>query len=226
LAETNDSTLIAVNSLFRNTLFINQLSPLFGLDLTYQDVRNKTLLVNGFDSRKTQYLEARLRWNVSQKFSFNAAAKNGEKANASQFFNNRDYQIAFYELEPKINYQPSTSFRATLSFRYTDKKNKNELGGQRANLQDYGAEIKYNVLNKGSLNAKVNFIQIAFDGAQNTSLAFEMLDALKIGKNITWGLTYQRNLSNNLQLSLTYDGRQSEGSKTIHTGGAQVRAYF
>lgn len=226
LAETNDSTLIAVNSLFRNTLFINQLSPVFGLDLTYQDVRNKTLLVNGFDSRKTQYLEARLRWNVSQKFSFNAAAKNGEKANASQFFNNRDYQIAFYELEPKINYQPSTSFRATLSFRYTDKKNKNELGGQRANLQDYGAEIKYNVLNKGSLNAKVNFIQIAFDGAQNTSLAFEMLDALKIGKNITWGLAYQRNLSNNLQLSLTYDGRQSEGSKTIHTGGAQVRAYF
>ena len=93
-------------------------------------------------------------------------------------------------------------------------------------MQDYGAEIKYNVLNKGSLNAKVNFIQIAFDGAQNTSLAFEMLDALKIGKNITWGLTYQRNLSNNLQLSLTYDGRQSEGSKTIHTGGAQVRAYF
>jgi hypothetical protein len=198
----------------------------FGLDITYQDVRNKTLLVNGFDSRKTQYIEARLRWNVSQKFSLNTSAKNGEKANSSQFFNNRDYEITFWEFEPKINYQPNTSFRATLSFRYTEKKNKNELGGQQANLQDYGAEIKYNVLNKGSLNAKVNFIQIQFNGTQNTSLAFEMLDALKIGKNITWGLSYQRNLSNNLQLSLTYDGRQSEGSKTIHTGGAQIRAYF
>jgi hypothetical protein len=52
-----------------------------------------------------------------------------------------------------------------------------------------------------------------------------MLDGLKTGKNITWGISYQRTLSNNLQLSLTYDGRTS-GNKIIHTGGAQVRAYF
>ena len=82
------------------------------------------------------------------------------------------------------------------------------------------------MLNKGSLNLKADFIQISYNGEQNTSLAFEMLDALKIGKNITWGAAYQRNLSNNLQLSLTYDGRKSEGTKTVHIGGAQVRAYF
>lgn len=226
LAETNDSTLMTLNSLFRNTLFINQLSPVFGLDITFQDVRNKSLLVNGFEARKNQYYEGRLRWNISQKFSLNTSGKSGIKASSSQFFSSRDYEITFYELEPKINYQPNTSFRASVSFRYTDKQNKAELGAQRATLQDYGAEIKYNVLNKGSLNAKVDYIQIQFNGLQNTSLAFEMLDALKVGQNITWGLSYQRNLSNNLQLSLTYDGRSSEGSKTIHTGGAQVRAYF
>ncbi len=226
LAETNDSTLVTLSSSFRNTFFINQLSPLFGLDLTYQDSRNKALLVNGFDSRLNVFKEARLRWNMSKEFSWNFAYKDGVKKSSSQYFSSRDYSIIYYEVEPKLNYQPNTAFRASVSFRYTEKKNGNEFGGQKAELQDYGVEVKYNVLQKGSLNLKANFIQIKFTGVQNTSLAFEMLDALKTGQNITWGVAYQRTLSNNLQLSLTYDGRKSEGTKVIHTGGAQVRAYF
>ncbi len=219
-------TLVTINSSFRNTLFINQLSPVFGLDLSFQDAQNKVLLVNGFDTRLNQYKEARLRWNMTKEFSLNAVYKDGIKKSSSQYFSSRDYSIIYYEAEPKLNYQPNTAFRATVSFKYTEKKNREEYGGQKAELQDYGAEIKYNVLQKGSLNLKANFIRIKFNGTQNTSLAFEMLDALKTGQNITWGAMYQRTLSNNLQLSLTYDGRKSEGTKVIHTGGAQVRAYF
>jgi hypothetical protein len=226
LAETNDTNLVTLNSSFRNTLFINQLSTLFGMDVSYQDLRNKVLLVNGIDSRQNTYEEVHLRWNVTQQFTWNVDYKNGIKASRSQYFTDRDYYILYYELQPKFNYQPTTAFRATVSFTYSDKKNSTEFGGQHATIQDYGAELKYNVLNKGSLNLKADYIQIGFNGTQNTSLAFEMLDALKVGQNITWGVVYQRNLSNNLQLSLTYDGRYSQGAKVINTGGAQVRAYF
>lgn len=226
LNETKDSSLVALNSSFRNTFFINQMSPILGIDITYQDVRNKILLVNGIDSRKNIFKEARLRWNIGQKFSFNASYKDGTKSNASQFFTSRDYSINYFEIEPKFNFQPNTTFRLTLLFKHTEKKNKNELGGQIAQLQNYGVEVKYNVLQKGSLNANFNFIKIKFTGQQNSALAFEMLDALKTGQNYTWNITYQRNISNNLQLNLTYDGRKSEGVKIIHVGGAQVRAYF
>ncbi|MDQ3047098.1 MAG: hypothetical protein M3R27_06080 [Bacteroidota bacterium] len=219
-------TLVTLNSSFRNTLFINQMSPVFGIELSYQEVRNKSLLVNGFDSRLNVFKELKLRWNITPQFNWNLTYKDGRKVNSSQFFSNRDYNIVYFEAEPKFSYQPNTAFRATISYKYTDKKNRAEPSGQKAILQDFGAEIKYNVLQKGSLNLKANYIQIKFTGVQNTSLAFEMLDALKTGRNVTWGLTYQRTLSNNLQLSITYDGRQSENSKAIHTGGAQVRAYF
>jgi hypothetical protein len=227
LAETADSTLKTLNSSFRNTLFINQMGSGFGLDLSYQDVRNKVLLVNGLDSRQNVYEEARLRWNIIKEVSWNLAYKSGVKKSTSEYFPARDFSIVYYEVEPKFNFQPNTSFRATISFKYTDRKNKVEPGLQRAILQDYGAEVKYNVLQKGSLNVKADFIQIKYnDPNKNTSIAYEMLDALKAGQNITWGVMYQRNLSNNLQLSLTYDGRKSQSSKAIHTGGAQVRAYF
>lgn len=225
-AETNDTNLVTLNSSFRNTLFINQSGSVWGLDLTYQDLRNKALLVNGYDSRTDISKEARLRWNIIQQLNLNVDYTDGNKQSASQFFTTRDFSIHYFSAEPKVSYQPNTAFRATVSFKYTDKKNAGEYGGQRAKLQDYGGEIKYNVLNKGSLNLKADFIRISYNGEQNTSLAFEMLDALKIGKNVTWGAVYQRNLSNNLQLSLTYDGRKSEGTRIVHVGGAQVRAYF
>lgn len=235
LTETNTTTLASLNSSFRNTLFINQLSPVFSVDLNYQDVRTKTLLVNGFDQLMNVYKQAQLRWNVTQQLSFNMDYKDGRKSSSSQYFTMRDYSIKYFEAEPKFNYQPNTSFRASISFKYTDRKNnvftnqdslKTLRGGETAFLADYGMEIKYNVLDKGSLNLKANFIRIKFNGNENTSISFEMLDGLKTGKNLTWGISYQRTLSNNLQLSLTYDGRKSPTNKAIHTGGAQVRAYF
>ncbi len=222
-------TLVTLNSSFRNTLFINQLSPLFGIDLSYQEVRNKSLLTNGYEERMNAYEEARVRWNFIQQMSCNFDGIYGTKANSSQYFSARNYKINYYSMEPKLNYQPTTAFRVSVSFKYSNKENRTETDSLqvKAQLQDYGAELKWNVLNKGSFNMKANYIQISYNAKQpNSALAFEMLDALKPGQNITWGIAYQRNLSNNMQISITYDGRKSAGTNAIHTGGAQIRAYF
>lgn len=235
LNQANSNTLAALTSSFRNTLFINQLNPVFSVDLNYQDVRSKTLLTNGFDQLANAFKQAQLRWNIIQQLSFNLDYKDGRKSSYSQFFSSRDYSIKYYEAEPRINYQPNTAFRTSISFKYTDKKNNiftnmdtlsTTRGGETALLEDYGIEMKYNVLDKGSLNMKFNFVKIKFDGVENSSIGFEMLDGLRTGKNYIWGISYQRTLSNNLQLSLTYDGRKSSSNKAIHTGGAQIRAYF
>jgi len=226
LQTSNDTALKSLNSSFRNTLFFNQLSPTFGIDLNYQDVRSKTLLTDGIDTRIAILREVKIRWNITRAFSLNAAINSGEKYSNSEFFTDRNYDVNYYGIGPKINYQPNTSFRLSLTFNYVDKANKTDLGGQKSAQQNYGLETRYNVLQKGSLSAKVNYIQITYNDIATTPVAYEMLEGLKSGQNITWGLTYQQNLANNLTISLNYDGRQSEGSKAIHTGGAQVRAYF
>jgi hypothetical protein len=71
-----------------------------------------------------------------------------------------------------------------------------------------------------------NHVAIRFDGVVNTPIGNELLAGLKPGTNITWSVGLQRNLSNNLQVDLTYNGRRSEGVPMVHVGGAQVRAFF
>ncbi len=224
-SETLNNTVTLTSSL-RNTFYINQLNPVFGLELTYQNTQNISLLINGIDVQQNISNQAVLRWNMTKIVNWGLSVTEGTKGYTSQFLETRNYSIAYYEIAPKLNYQPTTAFRFTLVYKYSLKNNLPQYGNQEAVLNNYGVEVKYNILQKGSLNLKANFIQIQYNGEQNTSLSYEMLEALQTGQNITWGLVYQRNLSNNMQLSFTYDGHTSQNSKIINTGGAQVRAYF
>ena len=55
-----------LNSSLRNTTFFNQGSSVFGLDFTFQDSKNKSLFINGFETRINQYEELRTRLNISK----------------------------------------------------------------------------------------------------------------------------------------------------------------
>ena len=65
-----------------------------------------------------------------------------------------------------------------------------------------------------------------FTGNVNTPVAYQMLEGLQPGKNYTWNLLYSQKLNAFLNLNISYLGRKSENSKTIHTGSIQLKALF
>jgi hypothetical protein len=227
LQNASDTNIVGLNSSFRNTIFFNQLNPKFGADYTYSDNINKTVLQEtGAQSRQTVYNQLHGRLNFTSKWTIEAEGKLGEDISSSQFFNTSNFYITYTELQPKLTYQPSTSFRISMSFTGSYKANAQSLGGGISPQQNYGTELKYNVLKKGSFLATFNYVKIAFNGEPGSPLGFEMLQGLNVGNNYTWSVSYQVNLSGNIQLGLSYNGRYSEGSKIINTGNAQVRAFF
>lgn len=221
-----DSTLVSLSSNLRSTFYFNRLDPKFGLDYTYQEPRNRQLLTNGFESRSNKSNGIRFRYNINRIFQLSAEALQGVKTNKSEYFNTRDYNINYNELEPKFTYQPNTAFKLILSFKYVEKVNNLNDSNNVVLNNNYGAELRFNDAGKGSFSAKINYIKIAYNSSANTPVAFEMLDGLLPGNNITWNIGYQRTLANNMQVNFNYDGRKTEGNKTIHTGGVQVRAFF
>ncbi|MGZ3863975.1 MAG: hypothetical protein ACXVPN_05605 [Bacteroidia bacterium] len=224
--DVKDTNLISTNYSLRQALFFNQSSPVFGFDYTYQDTKSKQLLTIGYESRELETHELRTRWNISHAWGIFINSTLGQKTVLSQFFVNRNFKIATMETEPKLSFQPSTAFRISGIYKYTQKENQIEGGFQRAEIQDFAIEFKYNKLSKGSFNARFDYLKIAYNDVENTPVAFEMLNSLKKGENITWSASFQQNVSNNLQISFTYDGRITPGNKIVHIGGAQVRAFF
>ena len=222
----NDISLVSNNSNVRNTLFFNRSNAKFGMDITWQQNKSKSLLTNGFESRVQTIREMNVRWNLSHDFMLNSSYQHGDKQNQSDFFSTRDYHILSDETEPRLSFQPNVSFRTILSYKYSFKKNTRGDLGEKALSNKIGLEIKYNTIGSGSLTAKFNLFDISYHGDSNSSIAYDMMEGLNKGKNATWNLSIQRNLSSFMQLSFNYDGRKSEDTRAIHTGGVQFRAFF
>jgi len=228
----NDSTVISTGTSLRNTFSFNKTSSSFGIDYFIQDNKNRMLLVNGIDTRTGFLNGARVRVNISKTITLINNFNIGEKTYSSEYFSTKDYNIEYYSDDATVSFQPNLKLRISMMYKIADKEN--TLNVEMSESHDFGAEIKYNILTKGNLLVKANYINLSFTdnetGEQidntNSPVAYTMLEGFLPGDNITWSVMLQRSLSNSLQLNLTYNGRVSEGGSVIHTGGMQLRATF
>lgn len=221
-----DQELITLNQTLRNSFFFNRSNPKFGIDVNFQSIGSKALLNNGLELRENRFGNHRARWSPGNSITISGETRNGTKLSEAEFLTGRNFEISYFDWEPKVAYQPGPTFRTSVAYSRSTKKNKAELGGENSSSDEVTVDLKYNVPNKGSLQGKFTITDIKFDGDQNTPIAFEMQEGLRTGRNFTWGVSYQRTLSNNMQLNLSYDGRKSPDVNTIHVGNVQVRVFF
>ncbi|MBK9283805.1 MAG: hypothetical protein IPM51_05735 [Sphingobacteriaceae bacterium] len=226
LFDVHDTVLIANTRNLRQSVFLNQSSAVFGMDYTYTDNNSRQLLLNGFEDRSLFSHEIRDRINILKSWAINNLNTYSRKGNRSQFFSNRNYMIETFETESKLIFQNSTNYRIAGIYKYSEKRNIYESANEKAIINNVGLEIRFNQTEKGSLNARADYILINYNSDANSPVSFEMLNSLNKGENYTWELVYSRNLSTNIQMSINYNGRKSPGTSIVHIGGAQIRAFF
>ena len=213
------------NSL-RNSLFFNRSSSKYSVELATQLFANKNLLINGTDFISTNKDQIKFRWNMNKSFMLNSQLTKEIKKNSSTYMTNRNYDIENMEINNRISFQPNTLFRVALNGRYSEKRNSIEYGNEKAFINDIGLELRRSKRDKGLLNGELHLVNINYNGESSSTIGFEMLEGLQLGKNITWKLGFQKNMSNNIQISINYNGRKSEENRAIHTGSMQMRAFF
>lgn len=220
-----DTAIITISTQFRETIFFNRSNPIYGIDYTYQGNNNKNLLSIGFDKRDLTEHLVRSRWNIAGQYSILMEAKSGKKTSANEAASERNFDINYSSIKPEFGIQFSNQIRCNVFYTYFNQQN--ILGGKEKSIQNkISAEMKYNAAGKSSIQGQFNIIYNKFSGNNNSAIAYEMLEALQVGKNFTWSANWQTNIGPSLQLSLLYDGRSSEGAGAIHAGSMQVRAFF
>jgi hypothetical protein len=153
-------------------------------------------------------------------------AKTGGQGLFTPQFANRNYNISFQSVEPALNYIKSTLFRLTTSYRYSQKKNATQYGGERSVAHSLNAEGRWNKWQSSSLTGRLNFQSIKYPHPANTAVSFMMLEGLLPGANWVWSLGFTKRLINNLELNIQYDGRKAGAARVVHLGRAGVTALF
>jgi hypothetical protein len=217
-----DSSLVALNVQRRHGLFFNRANPKYDVQLSNADRRNRRVLTTGYESNQTEDWTLRFRYRPNDQLSLEAAALTGSRSADSEFFNNKDYQVDFLRAEPSINWQPG-EFRLVTKLVIGQEENVLTTGeGERTNRLELDLEGNF----KNWLTARFRWVDIAFEGDSRSPVGYALLQGLQPGKNLLWNLGATRQLGQYLQLTLSYEGRQTGEAKTVHVGRAQVQAFF
>ncbi|MCF8425993.1 MAG: hypothetical protein K9H61_08495 [Bacteroidia bacterium] len=221
-----DSNLVNLASTIRNTLFFNRNNPYWGLDWAWNKQETKNLQTNGFESRNRMENALGGRVNINANWTINGAYAWGLRQFNSEFFSQNNYQYQFEEIKPKVNFQWQQQFRISLNYTYSKSVNQIEKGGEKSEVNEMGAELRYSFAKIGVLTVKYSLYKVAFTGSTNSPLAYDMLQGLSLGNNQLWSVGLQQRFGQNLQINISYDGRKSGTIPVIHTGKMEARYLF
>ncbi len=236
MLETPEEQLLSVRENLRSTLFFNRRQTDYGAELGIRRLRRKQLLNTGFEERNQDAYLLNLRWNPDRLWGIRWQGEKGEEVqrldigSQGQNAGQRDFRITYYELSPELSWQPRMNIRIAGSYTFTQRENLggtvNELENELSRQHVLGLEIRQSKLMKHSLDARVDYVYLSYNGEENSPVAYEMLDGLRSGTNLRWTVNWQQHLLDGLQLTLNYFGRKSEESRTVHAGTLMLRALF
>ncbi len=225
--QSDDSLLLQNNANFINSVFFNRFSNKWGLDYIQSNTNGRTLLNYGIDTRKNSEHLLRARVNITRKITFTQKLKTGNRSFASQFLDNRNFNIKQQYVEPEFSIILfKNQFRISSSYRYDLRDNTENPSGERATSHAANFSLKYNIPSSGVINAGFTYNDINYNGDANSSVGYAMLDGLQNGKNYLWTLSFDKRISKSVEMSLQYEGRKAGEAEIVHTGRASIRAIF
>ena len=222
---TSDQNLLGLNTSFRNSLFYNRGKQKHSVTYTFITNRIKNLLSVGSQENKNSTHQLQYAHLVQKIWLFTLGTDTSKSDLTSENYSSKNYKVEGYQINPKISYLFNKNASWDIFYEYQNREN--QIGNSEKLLQNrFGTSFSYASEKKVTMNGEFSLYQNKFLGDSQSAVAFQMLEGLQPGKNMTWRLLLQKNLTQFLDININYQGRKTETSQTIHTGNIQLRAYF
>jgi len=210
---------------FRSALSFNRGKQNYSTTYSYLINQSTNLLSTGLQSADIESHQINFLHKIKKSWVFNFQGITGSNSSNSENFPTRNFELTTSSLNPRISYLFSKQSRVSLFYTYQQKEN--ELSGLESLQQNsFGMAFAVADVEKLSLTGELNYIDNRFRGSAFSPVAFQILEGLQPGTNFTWSLIAQKRITKFLDLNVSYFGRNSDGSSTIHTGNVQLKAFF
>lgn len=222
---SNAKNLLGLSSSIRNSLFFNRGKQNHSVTYTFLSNHLKNLQVSDElqsdnSSHQLQYVHL-----LKKSWLFTLSGDAIASKNSSLNYASRNFDINGNEFESKIGYLFSKN--ASWDVFYILKNKNNKLGDlELLKHNQIGTSFNFASEKRITINGEFSLINNQFNGNPFSPVGFQMLEGLQQGKNTTWRLLLQKNLTQYLDVNINYQGRKSESADTVHTGNIQLRAYF
>ncbi len=223
-----DSSLLNANYALRQDLTFFQNSPKGDLRFAWLDNQSVLFLTTGQELRQTSYWGFAQRLNLSDSRSLENDIRIGRRNLDTEQFPERNFAIPYFEWKPQFNVQWNRNIRLSGTYVLKDNRSLGSDGMVQARVWQHriGMDNRFNLGQRNNLFVKAELVRLIQQGNPPAAAAFEMKEGLEPGWNGIWQVFFTWYFLQNLEFSVTYDGRAAAGQNVIHTGRVQVRAFF
>ncbi|MGB5417945.1 hypothetical protein, partial [Algibacter sp.] len=221
----NENDQLGLQLNFRNVLFFNRGKQRYTTSYTFLDNTTRSVLSVGFIENSLKSHQLNFNHKISGNWLINMLSSFDNNESISENFASKNYNFDETSFNPKLSYLFNDNSSFDIFYQHSSKNNK--IGDLEAlKQQKYGMSFSLASSQQSAINGEFNFFSNDYNGNPNTPVAYQILEGLQPGKNFTWTLLAQKKLTKFLDLNLSYFGRKTETSKTIHSGSIQLKAYF
>ena len=221
----NEDALISLNLNFRNSLYFNKDLQKNSVTYTFADTQLKQQFIIGNQENNIVLHQLDYAHRFAKFWLIEFLANTSINSLATENFQDRNYELNNYEIQPKFSYELNKNNRFSAFYHFKSKEN--EVGNfETLSQQKFGLEYYYISKKNNQISANATVFLNDYEGNANSPVAYQMLEGLQPGRNYTWNVIFNQKINSFLNLNLSYLGRKSENSRAIHTGNIQLRANF
>ena len=222
----NETYLVSAGNVLRGTLFYRKSDPNFSADVTTQKVMNKAFLLSGFETRVEQSNTVNFRKAIESSTQFLLQLTTGKKETSSDFLATRNFSSTYLTATPSFAFQPNNNKRISVLGEVSVRSGNATETSFTAKSISVGADGQVEAKNGQLFKSEVKYIRIQFEGDATGPVVYDALGGLQAGNNLTIACAWRKTINQNLQLSLNYNGRKSDGRDIVHAGNMSVRLLF
>jgi hypothetical protein len=221
----NDENTIAGATTVQQDVGIFENNEYFGVKLRFVQRKGFNQYFSGNERVLNVERTARLRLSFTPDLALITDYVTQIERNLAPSVEIRNWNINTEGVTSEIIYKPVPVVEAGFKVQLKRAKDVYPAANTQADINVQTFRLTYSLSGKGTLRSEISRNEVLLN-TNPAFIPFDLTKGLVAGKSYFWTLNFEYRISNFIQATINYFGRAEDKSRVIHTGTAEIRAYF
>ncbi len=219
-----DKTINGSNQI-QQDIFLFENNSDFSLRFRYAQTKSMNQYNGGIEQGYSREKSVRINFKMIPEISNQTdIVSQNDNLRAPVISNNRR-EITGSSFTSDFSYRPQRNIEVGFKINVGKKEDDFPAVPTLLNLNSQLLRFTFSFTGNGRLRIEFERDELIANTTQNY-MPFQLTEGNLIGKNYFWRLNFDYRIAQNLQSTISYDGRLQGANRIVHTARAEVRAYF
>ena len=221
----NDTSTIAGAQTLQQDINFFESNPLYSMRFRYIQQKGLNQYSSGNERTLSLQKAVRFKLGLTKDISSQFEYINKTDRDLAPLNSLRNRNILSNTFNSDITYRPIQQVESGLQINYTRATDFYPEISNRADINQQILRFIYSFASVGRIRIEIERDEILMN-TEITNFPYELTNGRLAGKSYYWRTMFDYSISKNIQASVNYDGRIEGSRQIVHTGRAQVTAFF